>query len=63
MKTFLTHLYLNCNEYRYCDGRRYFSGQIWGNITSKISDVIDSADREIDDVQRSVTDWNEKILD
>lgn len=32
-------------------------------ITSKISDVIDSADREIDDVQRSVTDWNEKILD
>lgn len=32
-------------------------------ITSKISEVIDSADREIDDVQRSVIDWNKKILD
>ena len=63
MRVFFTHLYVIVVAVFVVTAGNILADSYGTTITSKISGVIDSADREIDDVQRSVTDWNKKILD
>ncbi len=63
MKAFLTHVYVIVVAIFVVTSGNIIADKYGATITAKISSIINSADREINDVQESVVDWNKKILE
>ncbi|MFW5450665.1 MAG: hypothetical protein ACKE9I_03610 [Methylophagaceae bacterium] len=63
MRVFFTHIYVIVMAVFVVTVGNIVADKYGSIITAEISSLINSADREINDVQESVVDWNKKILE
>lgn len=63
VKVIFEHLYVIVMAIVVVTAGNILADQYGSAISSGISDMVNSADKEITDVQNSVVDWNKKILD
>ncbi|MDH5358240.1 MAG: hypothetical protein OEW63_06415 [Gammaproteobacteria bacterium] len=62
-KVIFTHLYVIVMAIFVIMIGNVLANQYGSTLSAKISSVVTSADGEINDVQKSVIDWNTKILE
>lgn len=63
MKRFFTHLYIIVMAVFVVTTGNILADKYGSTLSSKLSGVISSADKEINNVQQGVVDWNKKILE
>jgi hypothetical protein len=63
LRVIFTHLYVIIVAILMVSAGNIIADQYGASITKLLSDMVNTVDHKINNVEETVTDWNKKILD